>query len=134
MIDDSICQEANWYKPALGEPYRPLLALPQQIRNLDPFFKDCTDGYFTGYDPPRTLEPATAMAAPVTTRVPITSSATAAPGFAKDPGPSKTAQIKHDHGQEPFTEASSLNAPARVLAGLNFGNPLEFHRSGRTSR
>ena len=49
--------EANWYKPAPGEPYRPLIALPSKVLSLDPSWADCTDAfYFTGLDPPRTLQ------------------------------------------------------------------------------
>ena len=55
-------QEENWYKPEPGEPYRPLIALPRKIKDLDPWYENCTDAFFTGLDPPRTLEIATAMA------------------------------------------------------------------------
>ena len=30
--------EADWYKPAPGEPYRPLIALPDKVRSLDPWW------------------------------------------------------------------------------------------------
>ena len=56
----------DWYKPAPGEPYRPLIALPEKVRDLDPWWSACTDAfYFTGLDPPRTLQKATAMVTPV---------------------------------------------------------------------
>ena len=29
--------EADWYKPAPGEPYRPFIALPDKVRSLDPW-------------------------------------------------------------------------------------------------
>ncbi len=46
----------DWYKPAPGEPYRPLLALPAKVRGLDPLWSACTNAFwFTGLDPPRTL-------------------------------------------------------------------------------
>ena len=55
----------DWYKPAPGEPYRPLIALPEKVRDLDPWWTACTDAfYFTGLDPPRTLVKATAMVTP----------------------------------------------------------------------
>ena len=55
----------DWYKPAPGEPYRPLIALPEKVRDLDPWWSACTDAfYFTGLDPPRTLQKATAMVTP----------------------------------------------------------------------
>ena len=56
--------EADWCKPAPGEPYRPLLAFPSKLRSLDPWWEDCTDTYwFTGLDPPKVLEGATRLAA-----------------------------------------------------------------------
>lgn len=55
----------DWYKPALGEPYRPLIALPEKVRDLDPWWSACTDAYyFTGLDPPRTLQKVVAMVTP----------------------------------------------------------------------
>ena len=55
----------DWYKPAPGEPYRPLIALPEKVRDLDPWWSACTDAfYFTGLDPPRTLQRAVAMVTP----------------------------------------------------------------------
>ena len=60
----------DWYKSAPGEPYRPLIALPEKVRDLDPWWSACTDAfYFTGLDPPRTLEKATAMVTPVSPAV-----------------------------------------------------------------
>ena len=55
----------DWYKPAPGEPYRPLIALPEKVRDLNPDWGACTDAYyFTGLDPPRTLQRAVAMVTP----------------------------------------------------------------------
>jgi hypothetical protein len=36
LASDLVTQETNWYKPAPGESYRPLLAMPSQTRALDP--------------------------------------------------------------------------------------------------
>ena len=57
---------SQWYKPEPGEPYRPLIIFPSKLLDIDPLWKVCTQGYFTGYDPPRTLDPATAMVPKVT--------------------------------------------------------------------
>lgn len=57
---------SQWYKPEPGEPYRPLIVFPSKLLDMDPLWKVCTQGYFTGYDPPRTLDPATAMVPKVT--------------------------------------------------------------------
>ena len=54
-------QEENWYKPQPGEPYRPLIAMPKQILQMNPLFELCTDNFFTGYDPPKTLNRAIAL-------------------------------------------------------------------------
>ena len=40
--------------------------IPSKLLDIDPLWKICTQGYFTGYDPPRTLDPATAMVPKVT--------------------------------------------------------------------
>ena len=66
--------------------------MPKQIKDLDPFFSHCTDAFFTGYDPPRTLVPAAAMAAPVTTVNPTILSAHATPGRIQISWPSNTAK------------------------------------------
>lgn len=48
--------EADWYKPAPGEPYRPLIAMPSALRSLQPQWQNCHDpDFFTGLDPPRAL-------------------------------------------------------------------------------
>ena len=57
---------SQWYKPEPGEPYRPLIIFPSKLLDIDPLWKVCTQGPFTGYDPPRTLDPATAMVPKVT--------------------------------------------------------------------
>lgn len=55
-------QEANWYKPAPGEPYIPRLALPTKLKAVDPLWSRCKPGpFFTAWDPPRTLVPVSAM-------------------------------------------------------------------------
>ena len=48
-------QEANWYTPEPGQPYRPLIALPRQLQALNPASANCQDWFFKGYDPPRAL-------------------------------------------------------------------------------
>ena len=71
--------------------------MPKQFTDLAPFFKRCSDGFFTGYDPPRTLRPATALS-PVTRSDPVASPVTATPGLYMEPGPSNTATIDPDRG------------------------------------
>ena len=95
--------EANWYKPAHGEPYRPLIAMPDQIAKMNPFFGRCTNAFFTGYDPPRTLEPASAMVPDVTTNDPKVQTSAPMPSYTQDPGARKTTNAE---------AATSVPAPA----------------------
>ena len=81
----------NFYKPALGEPYRPLIAIPSQVRSMIPWFQYCTDLWFTGFDPPKTLVLAAAMAPPVTISDPVGPTVTPRASATQDPGVKKTA-------------------------------------------
>ena len=81
----------NFYKPAPGEPYRPLIAIPSQVRSMVPWFQYCTDLWFTGFDPPKTLVPAAAMVSPDTTSDPVVPSITPKASATQDPGAKKTA-------------------------------------------
>ena len=85
----------DWYKPAPGEPYRPLIALPEKVRDLDPWWSACTEAYyFTGLDPPRTLQRAAAMVTPVSP------AANQDPTITPDPvQPVPSLPIKTDAGQ-----------------------------------
>lgn len=51
----NLSQEQNWYMPQPGVPYRPIIAVPQKINNLNPLFANCEDIFFTALDPPRAL-------------------------------------------------------------------------------
>ena len=87
-------QEENWYKPQPGEPYRPLIALPRQIKEIDPWCQNCTDLFSTAFDPPHTLVPATAMVPEPTTSQLIDPPMMPTPSPALDVGPQKTSEIK----------------------------------------
>ena len=52
---------ANWWKAAPGEPYRPLIALPQNIEQRYTEFSTCFNGFLTLLDPPKALTPEAAM-------------------------------------------------------------------------
>ena len=58
-------QEKNWYKPEPGEPYRPLIAIPSRVKEIQPWLSYCTEVFFTAYDPPTVLRAASALAPPV---------------------------------------------------------------------
>ncbi len=89
-------QEANWWKPELGEPYRPLVAMPAQLRQRVPWLSFCEDIVFTAYDPPTALRSATALVPIVTPGGdPKTHALAAVPSPTVDPGDRKTvADIK----------------------------------------
>ena len=90
----SLVQESNWYKPEPGEPYRPLIAMPSQLRQQIPWFSFCED-IFTAYDPPRALRSAAALAPTITSDSdPQTQKPVAAPSHTVDPGPRITAASK----------------------------------------
>ena len=75
-----------------GEPYRPLIAMPSQMKRLAPWFSFCTPGYFTAYDPPTTLIPATAFGpGPTPTKDASSKSWAPQPSITPDPGARKTA-------------------------------------------
>ena len=87
----------DWYKPAPGEPYRPLIALPEKVRDLDPWWNACTDAfYFTGLDPPRALQKEVAMITPAGP------AANHGPTTTPDPvQPIPTLPVKTDTGDPP---------------------------------
>ena len=87
----SFVQESNWYKPEPGEPYRPLVAMPSQLRQKIPWFSFCED-IFTAYDPPRALRSAAALAPAITSDSdPQTKKPVAAPSHTVDSGARITA-------------------------------------------
>ena len=72
------------YKPALGEPYRPVLSAPSRISSLLPNWSRSSciipAALFNGVDPPRALKPAEILTPRVTQALPSASmAATAAP-------------------------------------------------------
>ena len=90
----NVFQEANWYKPEPGEPYRPLIAMPSQLKQDIPWFSFCED-VFTAYDPPRALRSAVALAPVITPASdPHTQKLVAAPSQSVDPGARITAVSK----------------------------------------
>lgn len=112
----------DWYKPAPGEPYRPLIALPEKVRDLDPWWSACTDAfYFTGLDPPRTLQKAGAMVTPASP------AANTDPTVTPDPAqPVPNLPVKTDAGQpakatsDP-SENNNLVPPPQTVPSSNGG-------------
>jgi hypothetical protein len=54
---------ANWSCPRTA-PYEPILAIPVEVRHIDPDWADCVGGINGVYDPPIALTPAVAIANP----------------------------------------------------------------------
>ena len=77
-----IYQEANWYKPEPGEPYRPLIAMPSKINQLGGWLRYCGGGFFTAYDPPHALVTEAALLPPTSAGDP---KSTPAPSPTQDP-------------------------------------------------
>ena len=65
--------------------------MPKQIKELRPFFSRCTDAFFTGFDPPRTLAPAAALAPTTTTEDPKIPTTVPEPSPTPDSGARNTA-------------------------------------------
>lgn len=79
--------------PAPGEPYRPLLALPKKLMDMDPAYRSVSDAFFTAYDPPKTLVVAAAMVADMNTVHAVASPVVPTPGPGLDVGASKTVTL-----------------------------------------
>ena len=104
-------QADQWYKPEPGEPYRPIIAFPSKVLEVDPLWSTCSPWFFTGLDPPTMLHPATAMvplATPVAVADPFTIEAKPKPTF--DDLPSKTAKPPAQLTQPPRNTAMSIPA------------------------
>lgn len=86
-------QEANWYTPEPGVPYRPLIVLPKQLLEWNPAFSKCDLFAFEGYDPPKALVPGTAMAPIVTQAEPLPFTMPPRPSATPDPGPKETNHV-----------------------------------------
>ena len=90
LLMAELLQEEDWYSPQPGVPYQPLIAMPQQIIDIQPMLVNCEIAFFSGYDPPRTLVPAIAMAPVITTNTPQNTPPAPTPSPTQDPGPRET--------------------------------------------
>ena len=76
--------------PQPGQPYRPLIALPSQAASVNPMLTNCGGVSFKAWDPPRSLVPASAMVAAITTNSPLATPSIPLPSPTLDPGPEET--------------------------------------------
>ena len=79
--------------------------MPKQILDMRPYFSRCVDNFFTGFDPPRTLAPAAALAPSTTTTSSVASTISPKPSPTLDVGAKKTAK------NEP-----PMNTPSKIPA------------------
>lgn len=112
----SLVQEADWYKPEPGVPYRPLIAMPSQLKQRVPWLSFCEDIFFSAYDPPTALDSATAFVPVITPGSDHRIQAlAAAPSPTIDPGARMTTAGKFS------TSASMVGAAAQQTS------PLQAH-------
>ena len=76
--------------PQPGQPYRPLIALPSQAGLVNSILINCGGTSFKAWDPPRSLVPASAMVAAITTKRPLAAPSIPLPSPTLDPGPEET--------------------------------------------
>lgn len=103
-------------------PYRPIIAFPSKVLEVDPLWNTCSPWFFTGLDPPTMLHPATAMvplATPAAVAEPFTIEAKPKPTF--DDLPSETAK-----------PPAQLTQPSRKTAIPANGDPERTHGESGT--
>lgn len=107
-----LVQEANWYKPEPGEPYRPLIAMPSQLKERIPWFSFCSD-IFTAYDPPTALRSAPALAPVITPGSDAkTQNLVAVPRPTMDLGAKKTAAAGKKSDSVPMVAPAAQKTPS----------------------
>ena len=135
-------QEKNWYKPEPGEPYRPLIAMPSRVKQIQPWLSYCTEVFFTAYDPPTVLRAASALAPPIASSDPKAHHRVPMPSLTVDPVARQTVGSKSliplrastptvdqpkattNAAQNPPTEKGSNNSPRLKNNPASQGSPL----------
>ena len=90
----AIPQEANWYTPEPGVPYRPNIAMPDQLKrklmqeySFFSSFPSCIAGFFAAVDPPHALRTEALLLPPLPPNDPKPAPV---PSPTQDPGPGET--------------------------------------------
>ena len=91
--------------PQPGVPYRPIVAVPQKINDLNPFFAICEDIFFTALDPPRALVAATNLVPKLTTTHSQATTTPAIPSPTRDLGPKETGSASHTPSARKLAQA-----------------------------
>lgn len=87
-------QEANWYKPEPAQPYRPLIAMPRRVTQIEPWLSYCTEVLFTAYDPPSALRVEKALVPPIPPSKSNAHSSALAPSPTMDPKARQKVSVK----------------------------------------
>ncbi len=123
------------YKPALGEPYRPVLSPPRRLSSLLPEWSKSgciiPAALFNGVDPPRALRPAEILTPRVTQVLPTASvAAAAAPasgiranGPGKTPNPSTGGHKGASTPSDPDTRESGSEVSDPSISGPSDSDP-----------
>ena len=118
-------QYAVEYKPALGEPYRPVLSAPSRLSSLLPEWSKSgciiPAALFNGVDPPRALKPAEILTPRVTQALPSASvAATATPASGVRASEPRRTQISSTRGDK---DTSTLSDPENKESGSEVSDP-----------
>ena len=113
------------YKPALGEPYRPVLSAPRRLSSLLPEWSKSgciiPAAMFNGVDPPRALKPAEILTPRVTQALPSASvAAAAAPASGIRASEPKKTPVLSTTGD---SDASLLSDPETKESGSKVSDP-----------
>ena len=112
--------------PQPGQPYRPLIALPSQAASVNPALINCGGVSFKAWDPPRSLVPASAMVAAITTKGPLATPSIPLPSPTLDPGPGRTG-TKNDRPSitTPVDQAAQIMASPQTATATELpSDPL----------
>ena len=104
-------------------PYNPIIAVPHEVRNLDPAWETCTGWYAGLYDPPRALQGAASAATP-TAPVEVTSAAAEAGAIVTGDAPMHTNAPGSGH-----TRGTSSTRNANVAAASSTQSDEAPHSS-----
>ena len=114
-------EKYNRYKPEAGEPYRPLIAMPSQLKRKIPWFSSCLE-YFTAYDPPHALPTVTAFGpGPIPGRHAGAQPPTPAPSATLDPGARRTTPSAVP--VPPVTDDPAVKRPTATIGSVPLPTP-----------
>jgi len=119
--------------PALGKPYRPLIALPKKVVDIDPANESVSDAYFTAYDLLRTLVVAAKMVPNIIAIHAVASSVAVTTGPTLDAGVSKTAEL-NEPGSAYVQSQNVPQSEKRTDPGSDAEQSLPSQRSQSTSK